>query len=92
MRFNNEIIPKKHDCLITRNNEFILYDYFINERTYCLLFYDNKQIDSFVIKENIKISRYATKDEISNILKIIHKNYMYDKEIYNALERKLKQM
>lgn len=92
MKFNNEIIPRKYDCLITRNNEFILYDYFINERTYCLLFYDNKQIDNFVIKENIKISRYATKDEISNILKIIYKNYIYDKEVYNALENKLKQM
>lgn len=92
MKFNNKITPKKYDCLITINNEFILYDYFINERTYCLLFYNNKKIGNFVIKENIKISRYATKDEVSNILGIIYKNYIYDKEIYNALENKLKQM
>lgn len=92
MKFNNEIIPRKYDCLITRNNEFILCDYFINERTYCLLFYDNKQIDNFVIKEYIKISRYATKDEIYNILKILRGSLICNKELYNVLENKLKQM
>lgn len=92
MKFNNKIIPKKYDCLITRNNEFILYDNFLGGRMYCILFYDNKKIDKFLIKKDIKISRYATKDEISNILKIIHKNYMYDKEICDVLENKLKQM